>query len=229
MYPVPASVHGNRRCYHRKFHGYRRIVHQQRLRSGRPPRSMAAQPLASLTLTALAQVSALSCNPASFESPNGTSACVVTLNQPATTSSSATVALRSKTTHVSLPASAAVTAGATTASFTATARSFTSNGSAQITASLNGQSQVFTLTLNAAPQIQVTSVTCSPTSFNGGSSSTCKVTLSAAPTANGSITLSSNASNVIVPATVAITSGHTSAPVHGCVPLASWMSIPSRP
>jgi uncharacterized protein (TIGR03437 family) len=119
--------------------------------------------------------------------------------------------LSSNNASVSVPALVTLTAGATTARFTATARSFTSNGSAQITALLNGQSQTFTLTLNAAPQIQVNSVTCSPTAFNGGASSTCKVTLSGAPSTNGSITLSSNAANVTVPSSVAIAAGNTSA------------------
>ncbi len=164
---------------------------------------------ASLTLVTLAQVSALSCSPASLN-PGGTSACVVTLNQPAP-SGGASIALKSSSASVSVPASVTATAGATTASFKATAGSFTASGSAQITASLNGQSQAFTLTLTAAPPILVTSITCSPTTFNGGSTSTCKVTLGSAPSVNGSIALSSNAANVTVPSSVAIASGHTTA------------------
>jgi len=164
---------------------------------------------AALTLTALSQVSTLSCNPASL-SPNGTSNCVITLSQPAP-GSGAAIALSSNNATVSVPASVTATAGATTASFTAAAKSFTSNGSAQITVSLNGQSKAFTLALKAAAQIQVTSITCSRTIFNGGDSSTCKVTLSSAPTINGSITLSSNTGNLTVPASVAIASGYSSA------------------
>jgi uncharacterized protein (TIGR03437 family) len=162
-----------------------------------------------ISLAALAQVSVLSCNPSSL-SPNGTSTCVVTLNQPAS-GSGASIDLTSNNTNVSVSASVNANVGATKASFTATAGSFTSNSSVQITASLNGQSQAFTLTLNAAPQVQVTSVACSPATFNGGSSSTCKVTLSGAPNANGSIALSSNTANVTVSPAVAIAAGNTTA------------------
>ncbi len=165
--------------------------------------------LASLALTALSQVSAVSCTPVTLN-PNGISTCLVTLSKPAPTTGTS-ITLSSSGASVSVPASVTALAGATTASFVATAGSFTNDGSAQITASLNGQSQAFTFTLKASTQIHVTSVACSPVRFNGGSSSTCTVTLSGAPTTNGNIALLSNAANVIVPSSVAIASGHTSA------------------
>lgn len=164
---------------------------------------------ASLTLTALSQVSSLSCTPALLN-PNGQSTCLVALSK-AGPASGASIALSSNSASVSVPASVTVIGGATTTSFTATAGTFTTDGSAQINASLNGQSQAFALTLKALAQIQVTSITCNPATFNGGSSSTCKVTLSGAPSTNGSVTLSSNAANVTVPSSITIPSGQISA------------------
>ena len=84
-------------------------------------------------------------------------------------------------------------------------------GSAQLTASLIGSTQAFTLSLKASTQIQVTGLTCSPTTFNTGSSSVCKVMLNGAPGANVAIALSSDTANVHVPSSITISSGQTSA------------------
>ena len=148
---------------------------------------------------------ALNCAPASLGT-GGSSTCTVSLNTPAS-AGGAVVALSDDATALTVPASVTVGLGSTTATFTATAGTIASNQTATITATLNGSTQTATITL-AAPVV-LSGLTCNPASLVSGGSATCTVTVS--QTGGATITLSSNAVALTVPASAAVGSGSTTA------------------
>ena len=154
-------------------------------------------------------VSGLACSPTSL-GKSAVSTCTVTLNAAAPTGGSS-VTLASNNTLLTVPASVAVGAGATTATFSATAAvSIPSNQSATVTATLGTSSQAATISL-VAPGM-VTTLACTPTSLAQSAASTCTVTISQAATTGGtSVTLVSNNTLLSVPASVTIASGSTTA------------------
>ena len=61
------------------------------------------------------------------------------------------------------------------------------------------------------PSVTVSGLACTPASVTSGSTSTCTVTLSAAPTASASVAISDNSAALTVPATVTVATGATTA------------------
>ncbi|MBZ5595029.1 MAG: hypothetical protein LAP39_22530 [Acidobacteriia bacterium] len=133
-----------------------------------------------VTITPNAAVTGLTCSPATITTP-GSAACKTALAAPAP-AGGATIALRGGTANFSIPSSVAVAAGATSAGFKVNASAVSMNTTEVLVASLNGGSQTLTLTL--AP-INLTHLSCSPTTLSSHSSSKCKITLSAAAPSGG--------------------------------------------
>jgi uncharacterized protein (TIGR03437 family) len=116
----------------------------------------------------------------------------------------------SRNVTLTTPASVAITAGSTSATFNASTGSFSSNQSATVMATLNGQSQSATVSL-VAPML-VSALACNPTSLGSGAGTACVVTLSQAAPAGGIlVSLSSNNVLLPVPGSVTITAGSTTA------------------
>jgi len=113
-----------------------------------------------------------------------------------------------KPTYVGVPSTVTVPAGATSTTFTVTANPYTVAYTASISASYLGTVEASTTVTVAEP-----SLTLSPTSVAGGTSSTGTVTLPcAAPSGGFTLNLVSNKPNYVgVPSTVTVLSGNTSA------------------
>ncbi len=155
----------------------------------------------SLSLVAPVTPASLSCNPATLPA-GATSTCTVTLNKPAL-GGGQVVTLSSDNAPLSVPASATVAAGATSATFTATAGTPTKAQTVTVTATANGVSRTTVVTLQAG--VRVSALSCSPSSFTGAGTSTCTVTLSGpAPGGGATVTLSSNNTSVTVPASTTV-------------------------
>jgi hypothetical protein len=166
-----------------------------------------------LSLNAPVLLSDVQCTVAALGS-NASTSCTVTLTGAAppgglVVSISGTIAK-----VFNLPASVTVPPNASTATFTVNTGSIPSNLTAGITAAVT----VGTVRQTAATWIQLTTsavvaaLQCAPVSVNGGSSSTCTVTLSgAAPTGGAAVSISGNNAAVTVPASVTIAAGATSA------------------
>jgi hypothetical protein len=133
----------------------------------------------------------------------------VTLGSAAPTGGT-TVTLTSNSAAATVPASVTVAAGATTATFTASTSAVATNTAVTISATLNGTTKTATLTVDRPA---ISSLTLSPTSVAGGTSSTGTVTLgSAAPTGGTTVTLTSNnTAAATVPASVTVAAGATTA------------------
>jgi uncharacterized protein (TIGR03437 family) len=157
---------------------------------------------ATISLVAPVLLSGVTCNPASLGS-GGSATCTATVTQ----TGGATVALSSTAAALTVPASVTVGSSGTTATFTATAGTIASNQTASITATLNGSTQTATISL-VAPAL-LSGVICSPASLGSGGSSTCAATVT--QTGGATVTLSSNAAALTVPASVTIASGSTTA------------------
>ncbi len=159
-----------------------------------------------LSLMAPAQLNGLACAPSTLSS-NTSSTCTVTLNKPAT--SAATVTLASYNGLLAVPASVTVATGQNSATFTATAGTVSSSQGAIVAATLNGQGQQATISLAASAQLS--SLSCSPSTVNAPGAANCTVTLNAAASSLVGVTLSSNNANVTVPASINIGAGLNSA------------------
>ena len=165
-----------------------------------------------VTVAPVAQVSSLSCSPATVNAP-GTSTCTVTLTQAAPASGFA-VTLASNNENVTVPSSVTVASGATTRTFQATVASLATNQTATLTASAAGVSRTFTLNISAPAQ--VSAVACSPSSITSGQTTNCNVTLTKAASGGGFlVTLSSSSAALVVPATVSVASGSKTATFTG--------------
>ena len=145
-------------------------------------------------------INSLGCAPSTLAS-GASAACVVKLNRK--TVIGVTVHLTDPQALLTIPASVAVLAGQTSATFTATAGTFATSQTATVTATLNGTSQ--TATLNLVASQRVSSLVCYPIILNAGASGTCTVTLSAvAPTGGVATSVSANSSAVTVPSSVTV-------------------------
>ena len=131
----------------------------------------------------------------------------VTLTGPAPSGGAAVTLSSSNTAAAQVPASVTVAAGATTATFTITTSPVASNASVTISGTY-GATKSTTLTVTAAT---LTSLTRSPTSAIGGTSSTGTVTLTGpAPSGGVVVTLTSSSTAVAtVPASVTVPAGST--------------------
>ena len=133
-----------------------------------------------VTITSNSGADGFTCSPAAIPTP-GSAACKITLPAPAP-AGGATIALSSGSGNLSVPSSVAVAAGATAAGFTVKASAVSMNTTAVLDATLNGNSQTFTLTLEP---INLTQMSCSPTTLASHSSSKCQIMLSAAAPSGG--------------------------------------------
>ena len=159
-----------------------------------------------ISLAAAAQISSLNCSPATVNAP-GASTCTVTLT--AVTAGTIAVTLSSNNTSVTLPASVNISAGLSSAPFTATVATVTSNQTAVLTSTLNGSSQTFTLTASAPAQL--TSLACAPSTLGSNASSTCTATLNKTAPSAATVSLASNSGLLTVPASVVVAAGQSSA------------------
>jgi len=163
---------------------------------------------ASLTV-APATLNTVSLNPTSVR--GGTSSTgTVALNGPAPAGGAVVTLLSSNPAAATVPTSVTIAANATTASFTVTTIPVAANSSATISAIYAGTTRTATLTVTAAT---LNSVSLSPTSVPGGTTSTGTVTLSGpAPSGGAVVTLtSSRTSAATVPASVTIAANATTA------------------
>ena len=161
----------------------------------------------SLTVTA-AVLSSVTLNPTSV--PRGASSTgTVTLNGPAAAGGAVVTLSSSNTSAAQVPATVTVAANATTATFTVTTSTVGSNTSVTITGT-RGATQTAALTITSTI---LRSITLSPASVVGGTSSTATVTLTTpAPTGGATIVLSSsNTAAAQVPASVTVAANATTA------------------
>jgi len=135
----------------------------------------------------------------------------VTLNANAP-SGGTVVALQSSSTNATVPNSVTVPGGTSSTTFTVNTIGVDAAATASITASLSGTSQSATLTINPA---SVSTVSVSPSTVVGGSSTTVTGTVTlngqAGPSSNVITLNSSNTAAATVPASVSVAAGTTSA------------------
>ncbi len=161
----------------------------------------------SLAAPVAAQLSSLSCSPATVTGP-ATSTCTATLTAAA--SSAASVTLASNNTNVTVPGSVNIGSGLSSATFTATVASVSSNQTALLTATLNGSSQTFTITDQGGSKGQPKSLHCSPSAMSSNKSGKCAVILNAAAPADSVVSLASSSSLLSVPASITVPAGQSS-------------------
>ncbi len=155
-------------------------------------------------------LSSLTCTPASV-TPPATLSCTVSLSGPAT--GSATVSLSSASSSVTVPASVVIPSGSPSTNFLVSALTVSVNTTVVITATLNGNSQTFPISLTPAAitQLGVSFVTCNPSTLTGGSSTSCTIALLAtAPQGGTPVNVSSSSSYAAPPAQVTVPAGLTS-------------------
>jgi len=161
-----------------------------------------------VTISPQYTVTALTCAPVAITTP-GSAICTVTASAPAP-SQGLTVTTASSSSLVIIPSSVAIGAGATTATFTASAAAVAGKSTAVLSASLNGGSQSFTLTLAPPSPPTVTSFSCTPNSVTGPGAATCTVGLSVpAPGAGATVALSGGTTLVSIPSSVSVAAGST--------------------
>jgi hypothetical protein len=120
------------------------------------------------------------------------------------------VLLSSNSTLLTLPSIVTVTGGQTTTDFTVTAATTTVDVDATITATFNGTSK--TVLVRIPGPIAASAVSVAPTEIPAGGSSTGTITLNTvAPAGGTSVALVSNSNKVIVPGSVTVAAGQTSA------------------
>ena len=161
---------------------------------------------ASVNLLAPAQLRSVSCSLGTIGS-NATSTCTAALSRVA--ASSVSVSLGSNNVLLAVPGTVTIATGQAGATFSVNSGVVTQNQSATITASVNGNTQSFTMNLTAS--LQLSELSCSPTSFSGPGTATCTITLSGAAPSNTSTIVSSDNTAVTVPGIVTFNAGQSSA------------------
>jgi hypothetical protein len=160
-----------------------------------------------LTLNPLA-VSSLAIVPASVGG-GSTAVGTVTLNGPAPTGGAVVGLANSNPAAATVPVSVTVVAGGTSANFNILTAAVASATSATVTASYNGSTQPAVLAINPLAPL---SVTLNPATVSGVATSTGTVTLNGPAPAGGAVVgLSSSTASAVVPASVPIGAGATSA------------------
>jgi fibronectin type 3 domain-containing protein len=160
---------------------------------------------AAIALTVSVRVSSLVCTPTGVMSGAATS-CTVTLSQPAPTNT--TVALSSSSTLIAVPVGIVVTAGSTTKTFSASIASIAADTKGEVTATLGTSSQTVSLILWSTPALS--SLACTTTKLAIGASTACTVTLSKSA-GDVVVSLASNNPAIVVPATVTVPQGSSTA------------------
>ena len=156
---------------------------------------------------------ALTLTPANV--PGGTASTgTVTINAPAM-SGGVTVTLASDSALATVPATVLVPAGVTSATFpvTTTKPTTAAGATAHLSATCNGVTLTTSLSIAfVSPPAALTTLTLAPASVPGGTASVGTVTLSAAAPAGGvTVTLASDNTLAVVPATVVVPAGATAA------------------
>jgi hypothetical protein len=140
---------------------------------------------------------------------NGTATATGTITLSAAPAASVAVPLTSSApSAAAVPASVTVGAGQTTATFTVTTTNPAADANITITATLSGTQTTGTMTVKSiSPSVQMT-----PNPVTGGHSVTGTVTLTLpAPTGGAVVTLSSSSAVAVVPASVTVAPGATTA------------------
>ena len=163
--------------------------------------------------TGSAEISGLSCDQAQV-SGSGADTCTISTSMAAS-SGGMQVHLSSNSSAVKVPASVKVPAGASSVKFAASISKVSSDETGTITASHEGVSKSFSITLSPAPTSsggpELKSLSCAGTSFTGAGKTTCTATLSAKAPKALAVALASTSSSVVVPASTSIASGTSSA------------------
>ena len=162
------------------------------------------------TITSAAPLSltSLSCNPSQLSSL-ASSTCTVSLSGPAPTGG-VVIVLGDNSTVLTVPSFVTVPVGNSSATFAASSGAVAANQAATVTATFNGASQSFSISLVVSTALS--SLTCSPGSLPSGSSSSCTVALNqAAPQGGATVPLASNNTALTVPAAVSVPAGNSSA------------------
>ena len=154
----------------------------------------------------IAGIAGLACTSSTINTP-GTSPCTVTLRSPAPSGGSS-VPLSSNNANLTVPASVLVAGGQTAANFTVTAAQVSSNQTATLTAGTGSAAKTTTLTL-AAP-LQLTSLTCNPSTLGSNASSACAASLNKAASVATAIS-TSGSTGLTVAASATISAGQSSA------------------
>ncbi len=163
---------------------------------------------ATLTVNPLI-INSVSVSPSSLVGGTANASGTVTINSAAPTGGTV-VSLSSNLGAASVPSTVTVAAGQTTANFTVTTSSVTAQGTATITATLNG-SATASVTVNPPT---FSSLSIANSSLTGGTSTSVTATIStAAPTGGLSISLSSSSGSAQVPVTLTIAAGQTTGTV----------------
>lgn len=176
----------------------------------------------SLTLTTPVVLSTLTCSPATVL-PGQTTTCTVTLSRVATNTFEVSLA-SSSTTTLRVPDSLSVSAGSSTATFTATARTIngkrndkkfsgstglstaTTDQTVTVTATAGGVSKTIPVTIESSAQLL--SLVCSPNTVIGPTHSSCTLSFSSATPASGvPATLTSESVNVTAPGVFTVPAG----------------------
>jgi len=159
-------------------------------------------------------LSKLSCASKTLTVP-ATTACTVYLS--AVASSQTIVNLSSSSSSLKAPVSVNVAAGATSAAFNVTASTLSTKQTALLTATVNGVSQMDSITLNPATTASPTNgvtlsrLSCATQTLTGPTWMECSVYLSAGATGQTVVTLASSNKALQAPPSVSIATGATSA------------------
>lgn len=189
---------------------YRTTADGVKVRVGSTVRAVQVQyPLSASSVVPI--LTAITVNPTSViggSSSQGT----VTISAQAP-SGGVVVALSDNSTSSGVPASVTIAAGSTSATFTISTTPVTSTRTVTISAAYGGVTKTATLALTVAViKPALSSLSISPTSVTGGSTSRGTVRLSApAPSGGVVVSLSDNSSAASVPASVTVASGSSSA------------------
>jgi len=154
------------------------------------------------------QLSGFSCNPTTLGS-GMVSSCTITLTRAAV--STTTISLASSNSLLRIPASVSIASGSTALTFSATAASISASGTAVITATASGVSKSASIALVPPASVQLSSLSCTPTTLAPNSSSSCKISLTGSASAALSVALTSGNTVVKVPASVSVAKGSNSA------------------
>lgn len=164
------------------------------------------------TLTLLSsRISKLACSPVTIVPP-ASATCTVTLSTPVALATSVSLGLASNSSGVTIPPSVTVPAGAASATFPVQAGLVTAPATAVLTASLNGTSATFSLSL--LPPLLVKTLACAPATVVTPGISTCTVVLSAPAATFGvsvALKLGIATTALTIPASVIVPAGATSA------------------
>lgn len=134
--------------------------------------------------------------------------CSVSLT--ASAANAVTVSLKSNSPALTVPTSVTVATGANTAAFNAVSSTVGQQVSVTISASAGGVTKTDVVTLYPV-QIALSRVSCNSQSLTGPATTSCSVSLTAAPLSPTVVSLSSNSTDLTVPATITVAAGATSA------------------